>query len=88
MSSAQTVSEPTEEPELADADWLLEEPELPLEHAASVAVTAKTPNIAMPRRMSTPDQLSSARTQLYFALKDTVAAENHFQQAFSGLLEK
>ena len=27
-------------------------------------------------------------TQLYFALKDTVAAENHFQQAFSGLLEK
>lgn len=88
MSSAQTVSEPTEEDAPALADWLLEELELPFEHAASVAVTAKTPHTAMPRRMSTPDQLSIARTQLYFALKNTVDAENVFQQAVSGLLEK
>ena len=88
MSSAQTVSEPTEEEALADADWLPEEFEPPFEHAASVAVTAKTPHTAMPRRMSTPDQLSIARTQLYFALKNTVDAENVFQQAVSGLLEK
>jgi len=88
VSSAHTVSEPTEEDALAVADWLLEELELPFEHAASVAVTAKTPHTAMPRRMSTPDQLSIARTQLYFALKNTVDAENVFQQAVSGLLEK